>query len=80
MTSFAFILGVLPLFFASGAGGAARRALGTAVLGGMLAATLLAVFIVPVLFTLMERVSERRKEQQAPAVPAAVPVHAGGHE
>ena len=78
MTSFAFILGVLPLFFATGAGGAARRALGTAVLGGMLAATLLAVFIVPVLFTVMERLSERRKA--SPAVSAAVPVPVGGHE
>ncbi len=77
MTSFAFILGVLPLFFATGAGGAARRALGTAVLGGMLAATLLAVFIVPVLFTVMEGLSERRKA--SPAVSDAVPVPAGGH-
>jgi hydrophobe/amphiphile efflux-1 (HAE1) family protein len=79
MTSFAFILGVLPLFFATGAGAAARRALGTAVLGGMLAATLLAVFIVPVLFTVMERFSEGKAEAKAPEVPGGVPVPTGGH-
>ena len=50
MTSFAFILGVTPLLMASGAGAASRRSLGTAVFGGMNAATLLAIFIVPVLF------------------------------
>jgi hydrophobe/amphiphile efflux-1 (HAE1) family protein len=59
MTSFAFILGVTPLVFASGAGAASRRALGTAVFGGMLAATLLAVFIVPVLYVVVGRLSER---------------------
>jgi len=55
MTSFAFILGVTPLVFASGAGAASRRALGTAVFGGMLAATVLAVFIVPVLYVAVTR-------------------------
>ena len=50
MTSFAFILGVTPLLFANGAGAASRRSLGTAVFGGMNAATLLAIFLVPVLF------------------------------
>ena len=61
MTSFAFILGVCPLIFANGAGATSRRALGTAVFGGMLAATALAVFIVPVLFVVMDRVAERRR-------------------
>src|SRR5579885_55109 len=61
MTSFAFILGVLPLVLATGASSAARRSLGTAVVGGMLAATLLAVFIVPVLFVVVERIAERRR-------------------
>jgi HAE1 family hydrophobic/amphiphilic exporter-1/multidrug efflux pump len=51
MTSSAFILGVLPLVTASGAGAAARRTMGTAVFGGMLAATVLGVFIIPVLYT-----------------------------
>src|SRR5207244_8301821 len=61
MTSFAFILGVVPLLIASGAGAASRRALGTAVFGGMNAATLLAIFIVPVLYVVVQRFSERRR-------------------
>jgi hydrophobe/amphiphile efflux-1 (HAE1) family protein len=60
MTSFAFILGVLPLAIAAGAGAASRRALGTTVFGGMLAATLLGIFIVPVLYVLIQRLAERR--------------------
>jgi hydrophobe/amphiphile efflux-1 (HAE1) family protein len=57
MTSLAFILGVLPLVFATGAGAVARRTIGLTVLGGMLAASTLAIFIVPVLFVLITRVS-----------------------
>ena len=53
MTSLAFILGVVPLAFASGAGAAARQSIGTGVLGGMLAATFLAVFLVPLFFKLV---------------------------
>jgi hydrophobe/amphiphile efflux-1 (HAE1) family protein len=60
MTSFAFILGVTPLLMAAGAGGASRRSLGTAVFGGMNAATLLAIFIVPVLFVVIQGIVERR--------------------
>jgi HAE1 family hydrophobic/amphiphilic exporter-1 len=55
MTSMAFILGVLPLVFASGAGAVARRTIGWTVFGGMLTATSLAIFIVPVLFFLITR-------------------------
>ncbi|HTD98307.1 MAG TPA: multidrug efflux RND transporter permease subunit [Mucilaginibacter sp.] len=55
MTSMAFILGVLPLVFASGAGAIARKTIGWTVFGGMLAATSLAIFIVPVLFFLITR-------------------------
>jgi hydrophobe/amphiphile efflux-1 (HAE1) family protein len=55
MTSMAFILGVLPLVFASGAGAQARKTIGWTVFGGMLAATSLAIFIVPVLFFLITR-------------------------
>jgi hydrophobe/amphiphile efflux-1 (HAE1) family protein len=55
MTSMAFILGVLPLVFATGAGAVARRTIGLTVLGGMLAASSLAIFIVPVLFVLITR-------------------------
>jgi hydrophobe/amphiphile efflux-1 (HAE1) family protein len=61
MTSFAFILGVSPLVIAEGAGAASRRALGTAVFGGMNAATLLAVFFVPMLFVVVERIAAGRK-------------------
>jgi HAE1 family hydrophobic/amphiphilic exporter-1 len=60
MTSFAFILGIVPLVNATGAGAASRRALGTAVMGGMIAATVLAVFFVPVFYVLMQRLSEWR--------------------
>jgi len=60
MTSFAFILGVVPLFVATGAGAASRRSLGTAVFGGMLAATLLAIFFVPVQYYVIETFVERR--------------------
>jgi len=62
MTSLAFILGVLPLVFATGAGAIARRTIGMTVLGGMLAATTLAIFIVPVLFVLITRVSYGKKQ------------------
>ncbi len=75
MTSFAFILGVAPLITASGAGGASRRALGTAVFGGMLAATLLAVFLVPVLYYVVQSFADRKKPARA-----GVAVHAGGLE
>jgi len=57
MTSLAFILGVLPLVFATGAGAVARRTIGLTVLGGMLAASTLAIFIVPVLFVLITKMS-----------------------
>ena len=74
MTSFAFILGVVPLVIATGAGAASRRALGTAVFGGMNAATLLAVFFVPVLYVVVERMAERRREAVVRApVPVAAP-------
>jgi len=65
MTSFAFILGVVPLFVATGAGAASRRSLGTAVFGGMLAATLLAIFFVPVQYYVIETMVERRKAKRA---------------
>jgi len=63
MTSFAFILGVVPLFVATGAGAASRRSLGTAVLGGMLAATLLAIFFVPVQYYVIETIMERGRNK-----------------
>ncbi|HEY1186482.1 MAG TPA: efflux RND transporter permease subunit, partial [Gemmata sp.] len=54
MTSFAFILGVVPLVFATGAGAASRQSLGTAVFGGMITATVLAVFFVPVFYVAIQ--------------------------
>jgi HAE1 family hydrophobic/amphiphilic exporter-1 len=61
MTSFAFILGCVPLWVASGSGAIARQVMGTTVIGGMLAASLIAVFLIPVSFYLVEKVSEKRK-------------------
>ena len=62
MTSMAFILGVLPLVFASGAGAVARRTIGFTVLGGMLAASTIAIFVVPVLFVLITRATYGKKK------------------
>jgi HAE1 family hydrophobic/amphiphilic exporter-1 len=62
MTSLAFIFGVSPLAFASGAGAQARSTIGWTVLGGMLAATLLAIFIVPVLFVTITRIAYGKKK------------------
>ena len=59
MTSFAFIFGSAPLWIASGAGASARRILGTVVIVGMLAATLIAIFIIPVTFYLVEKLTMR---------------------
>jgi len=61
MTSFAFIFGVLPLAFSSGAGAEARKTIGWTVFGGMLAATTLAIFVVPVLFVLITKIAYGRK-------------------
>ena len=66
MTSFAFILGVLPLLSARGAGAASQQAIGTVVFGGMLASTLLAIPFVPVFYVIMQRLSERRPQLKAP--------------
>ena len=60
MTAFAFILGVVPLAIASGAGAQARQILGTTVLGGMLAATVLAIFLIPVSFAMVKEFLQRR--------------------
>jgi len=59
MTSFAFILGCVPLWTASGAGSVARQIMGTTVIGGMLAGTCIAIFIIPALFVLVERLAKR---------------------
>ncbi len=59
MTAFAFILGCVPLWTASGAGGISRQVLGTVVIGGMLAASVLAIFFIPVSFVVIERFGRR---------------------
>jgi HAE1 family hydrophobic/amphiphilic exporter-1 len=68
MTSFSFIFGTFPLVVAQGAGAGSRQALGTAVFGGMIAATVLTVIFVPVYYVVIQRISEglnRRKSQSA---------------
>jgi len=72
MTSFAFILGCVPLWTATGSGAAARQVMGTTVIGGMLAATFIAIFLIPVTYYLVERIADRRKQVAEPTVPAAV--------
>ncbi|WP_342361877.1 multidrug efflux RND transporter permease subunit [Terrarubrum flagellatum] len=69
MTAFAFILGVVPLMIASGAGAASRQSLGTTVFGGMLAATLLTLIFVPVFYAVIEQWRER----------GGKPIHQSGH-
>jgi HAE1 family hydrophobic/amphiphilic exporter-1/multidrug efflux pump len=66
MTSLAFILGVMPLALSTGAGAGARRSVGTGVMGGMLAATFLAIFFVPLFFRLMtdRKLFEKRTTAQ----------------
>jgi hydrophobic/amphiphilic exporter-1 (mainly G- bacteria), HAE1 family len=73
MTSFAFILGVWPLVHATGAGAASRQALGTAVFGGMITSTVLAVFFTPVFFVTFQWLAELRKKPVV--IAAAAPVN-----
>jgi hydrophobic/amphiphilic exporter-1 (mainly G- bacteria), HAE1 family len=71
MTSFAFILGCVPLWTASGAGSVARQIMGTTVIGGMMAASAVGIFFVPAIFYLVEKWSGARKESVAGALPAS---------
>ncbi len=86
MTSFAFIFGCVPLWVATGAGAASRQILGTSVIAGMLAATGFAIFLIPVLFVVVERLSgaERRQRQNGEGPPPGDGPHeerqAGPHE
>jgi HAE1 family hydrophobic/amphiphilic exporter-1 len=77
MTSFAFILGCVPLWIATGAGAVARQIMGTAVIGGMLAASVIGIFLIPVIFYLVEKWSGAGKEH-APAALPATPATAAG--
>jgi HAE1 family hydrophobic/amphiphilic exporter-1 len=70
MTSFAFILGTVPLAIATGSGAIARRILGTVVIGGMLAATCIAVCLIPVTFYVIERMAQSGRKKEVSATPA----------
>ncbi len=78
MTSFAFILGCVPLFIATGAGSVGRQIMGTTVIGGMLAATGLAIFIIPALYVLVERIATIGKQpaHAATEIPEPHPMEA----
>jgi HAE1 family hydrophobic/amphiphilic exporter-1 len=70
MTSFAFVLGCVPLWTASGAGSVARQIMGTTVIGGMMAASVIGIFFVPAIFYMVEKLSGAEKKGTAAALPA----------
>jgi HAE1 family hydrophobic/amphiphilic exporter-1 len=74
MTAFAFILGCVPLWVAAGAGAVSRQVLGTAVIGGMLCASLIAIFFIPVTFDAVERMSQWTSRKPRP-IPKREPEH-----
>src|SRR3982075_1956013 len=76
MTSRAFILGCVPLWTATGAGSVSRQIMGTTVIGGMAAATAIAIFIIPALFVFVERLAQRRGDALSPSVPQPSPSEA----
>jgi multidrug efflux pump len=78
MTSFAFVLGCVPLAIATGPGANSLRAIGTGVIGGMLASTLVAIFFVPLFFWILESTSERFGGKQKPSASGGA-VPAGAH-
>jgi HAE1 family hydrophobic/amphiphilic exporter-1 len=81
MTSFAFILGCVPLWRASGSGAVSRQVMGTCVIGGMLAASFLAIFLIPALFYVVEKIGGEKQHAKPatspfePAAPATATVH-----
>ncbi|HTF21776.1 MAG TPA: efflux RND transporter permease subunit [Chryseolinea sp.] len=75
MTSLAFILGVLPLAFSVGAGAEARKTIGWTVAGGMVAASSLAIFVVPVLFVLITRITQGKKAKESGSLEAPASPH-----
>jgi HAE1 family hydrophobic/amphiphilic exporter-1 len=78
MTAFAFILGVVPLLTATGAGAEARKVMGMAVFAGMLIATILGVILIPMLYVVVERLIGAKKPA-AEASPTTPPALAAGH-
>ena len=81
MTSFAFILGCVPLATATGAGAVSRRVMGCTVIGGMLAASFLAIFLIPVIFYIIEKLGGEKPSSLKPAETAPAPdaPKQGGH-
>jgi HAE1 family hydrophobic/amphiphilic exporter-1 len=79
MTAFAFILGVVPLLIASGAGAEGRKVMGMAVFSGMLIATLLGVFLIPVLFVTVEKIIGSRRALADSVAPPHQTVAPGAH-
>ena len=73
MTSFAFILGCVPLWTATGAGSVARQIMGTTVIGGMLAASIIGIFFIPAIFYVVERVSGATRPVPVPVAPTTLP-------
>lgn len=73
MTTLAFVMGIMPLVFASGAGAAARHSLGTSVLGGMIVSSLLSLFIVPVIYTLVGSLSTKHSNSVQDTVTTDIP-------
>ena len=67
MTSFAFILGVVPLAIATGASANSRHSIGTGVIGGMLGATAIAIFFIPMFFLVLEKLGEKFSGEKTPA-------------
>jgi HAE1 family hydrophobic/amphiphilic exporter-1 len=82
MTSFAFILGVVPLVRAAGAGAESRKVMGMAVFSGLLVATILAIYLVPMLFVMVEKyfVREKHATVKPPSGGQASGTTEGGHE
>ena len=79
MTAFAFILGVVPLVRAAGAGAESRKVMGMAVFAGMLVATFLAVFLVPALFVMIEKMGGKKKHAAATAPGETAPPAPASH-
>jgi HAE1 family hydrophobic/amphiphilic exporter-1 len=79
MTAFAFILGVVPLMIASGAGAGAQNVMGTAVFWGMLVATALGVFLIPGNFAFVEGLGRKKKEPTPIITPTPIPSPGGAH-
>ena len=78
MTSFAFILGCVPLMMATGSGAASRSTMGTGVVYGMGISTVVGLFIIPVCYVFVQRIVERGGKKPAPAAASPPPAHALG--